>query len=679
MSFSKDDKDLKVSVTETSSLLPPVSVSSNNETTYSSIEQNSQIKNGNGSNPRSGHRQKHKQVGKEPIAEDILEHAMVDAYESVISDNDHENEDEETRWLRQERLGHKTLKWYRRPSLFMIASVMFFASFSSGISMSARLELLLQLFCKKLLFENNGDTQTFMEIDIRRCNKSQVQVELSQLQGAINISGALVAILLSGKICESSDIYGRKIIILYGAFLTFLSKLAVSSLISPSVDRFHPWLIILASLIDSIGGGGAVFFGMCNSYITDVVEDHMRIYSMGIVIANMFMAMAIGPILGSLLVKFTKSNIFVIYIDVCMTFAYVLFIFFVLPESRSTNARAKSRRNSMAVDEDRRERFQKKRRYYYDKFITEINIFTSLKNIWLPITQQDGSKSYKPRISVILLLLIDTCLTSGTVCAGQILILYGTFKFDWTSVEMGYYMTLNAAAKVIVLLFFSPYFLHQLKKKFKIETKKVDKADITCIIFCITTDILGALIVTFAGSSKVFISSCFLHCFSTLASPTIHFAIIKYSSTEKTGAIFGAITTLKSLINLVMPASFLYLYSKTVDVEPRVTFYVVLGILTLSLILAIILTSSSDTIKKTPDYEQSEQSPHLRRRSISSLQLQKEQRERLHRFMASRRESSCSLNSGNSSVGSIVLPTSPIKSIHIRANSTIGTNMQPSR
>lgn len=602
----------KPQITESSGLITP-----DNETTYLSIPKHSH-----------GHFVKHgDQIGIQ-FPEDTFDHAVRDAYESAISDTEHDEEDEDTRWLRQERLNHKLVKWYKRPSLLMISGVMMVYALGIGLSSGPKIELFLELACKKILLE---ETET--------CSKSQTQVLVSQLQGLISVTGAIVTTLLAGKIGQYSDIYGRKLIIMYVLTMAVFARMVTLALISPKLPTLYIWYIVGGHLIESFGGGVFVFLGMCNSYITDVVEDHMRIYSIGVVIACLFIGMSLGPMFGSMLVKSTGSNIFAVYLDVVVTAMALMIVIFILPESRSQNARRKSSLLSISVEERRRLLLEtSKSQYYWSKVLDSINIFTPLKMFWIKLTNPDGSKNYKPRIVVLLIILIDICLMTCTSCLSQIVVLYPTYMFDWDSVHMGYYLAITSTAKFLVLIFFSPFFLHHLKKRFSINPKQIDKLDITCIRFAVIFQTLSALVLTFAPSSKIYISHAFLLCFESIATPTLHSTVIKYASVESTGAMFGALATVRNLLHLIMPASFLYLYSETVSKEPRAAFYVQLGFVLVLIVITLLLGSHS--LISGDSVISSGEDP-----LITNLKLQKEQRERLHRFMIMRRESSNSVNS----------------------------------
>lgn len=67
---------------------------------------------------------------------------------------------------------------------------------------------------------------------------------------------------------------------------------------------------------------------------------------------------------------------------------------------------------------------------------------------------------------------------SACVCTMHV-VLYCILKFQWTSVEIGYYMSITGFGKAFVLLFIAPL-LHKVlvtKLKYRVNTQSVDHAD----------------------------------------------------------------------------------------------------------------------------------------------------------------------------------------------------------
>jgi len=60
-------------------------------------------------------------------------------------------DDDDIRWLTEQRLYNKSLPWYNKPSLTLLLITLFFLFLSEGVSLSAYIILTLKSVCKGIM------------------------------------------------------------------------------------------------------------------------------------------------------------------------------------------------------------------------------------------------------------------------------------------------------------------------------------------------------------------------------------------------------------------------------------------------------------------------------------------------------------------------------------------------
>ncbi|GME85971.1 unnamed protein product [Ambrosiozyma monospora] len=195
-------------------------------------------------------------------------------YESLIDDDTVTDTD----LLNMARNEHKLQPWYKRPSLPTLCVFVFMFIFSMSFSQASQLELVVTGVCHKVTHDSPSLT----------CDSPLVQQSSVALQKWLSVAPGLVGMLVTGKLGQLSDIYGRKRIFVFTLSCISLSHLLNCIALNPNWIHFNPSFIVLAAMIGYIGGNVSMLMALANTYIVDVVEPDQINQAMGKLMAFMY-------------------------------------------------------------------------------------------------------------------------------------------------------------------------------------------------------------------------------------------------------------------------------------------------------------------------------------------------------------------------------------------------------
>lgn len=538
-----------------------------------------------------------------------LEHAVNDFYEAVIQEEEDDDDeiDEDVFWLREQRDLNKTLHWAKRPSIVMIGICVFSIAFGNSSAQSTEQMITFKLACNYLIRLSNSNM----------CDPADTQVLVSNLRLCYNIAGAIATIFASGKIGTLSDKYGRKpfIVLLIACFLLaeFMKFLIMYNF---SFLRFRS--MVLVQFINNMAGGVITMITITNCYITDVVEPHERIYSLGLSIASLLLGFSTGPLVGNFLLRLgnkfgtpsshmemttitTFSNIskyeFIpMKFYLCCLTLILLFAIFLLPESRSAKARRKSRSSSQSLVNLLLLQ-QQPQESLFERFKNGVNFLKPVRLLLLPkdtINPSNLHRLKKDRTAVIVLVVIECLLSGLSMVAPEINVLYGVYKYNWTSADIGHLLALSCSTKAFVLLVLSPIISHKLLREtfgFKIIKKQFDMIDFSMAFLGFVCEGIGFTIMAFAKTTNVFFLSLIFTSFGGLTSPSLNSSIIKFFPESKVGELFGGMTVVKNIFALIAPLVLLNVYKKAVSVWgfPGLPYLICSGMMFLSAISMLVV------------------------------------------------------------------------------------------
>lgn len=523
----------------------------------------------------------------------VAEQTGIAVLESVITDEPQIDDSEETRWLREARMKHMHLSCFRRPSMAILCCLLTFVCLAETLCITPMIGLTMKKICESIAVSNGeivGDSQ---------CDPKEVQSVMSEISSTTMILTGLSCTFMSGRWGELSDRIGRVRIFAYMACLRVIGNSLHLCALLPSTP-YHKWAIILAGSTSSLSGGMLALLANGNSYISDIVEPEQRAMSMSIMMSTVYATMGLGPMLGSVLVKFFNSgDRLPIYLSLMIGTIAALLSFTVIKEPRHEDALKLSqatfveRRESISSVRSSSTQFSERiKSYGRYQLLRLIDVFSSVRKLWLKPT---ASGSLIPRYTVVLLITLDVLFLSITAGSIPALVLYATYQYGWRSVELGYFISISGLGRAAVLLIISPCLIHGLKKIYKPLNYSVDQIDITCIrvsVMFLTLSILTALL---GKQHEASLFACaILQAMSAFCSPTLQSAIIKYCSKKFTGQCFGGMALIRSGVMLIVPPILLRIYGATVSFKPELFLFIPLTCGFCAIILSTFLRTVED-------------------------------------------------------------------------------------
>jgi len=378
----------------------------------------------------------------------------------------------------------------------------------------------------------------------------------------------------------------------------------------------------------------------------------------------MMCGFSLGPVLGSILIKATGNILSVFYVGVCLYLVFLLFVLFVVPESLSSEARAALARAADAKALRARQKEQAEREWENE---TDDDDATDTAGASDGLSVPHGEESGWSRISVRttatnasrrsakrrkklrgmvrrfrrralgfarpLGLFIPkdkeyrgpsgnvvirkdwnlTFLAMGTFFAATLLGLlqlkaqFLIFRYGWSSVELGPYMTLLGSCRAAVLLILFPLVIKAFKPKLQ-EDRPIGtladgasppsgpgilrsrqaladaRFDLRVIRISLLLDTCSYIAMSFLSPAPVFV---FFTALVTLGSCTgaaqSSLALNLVDSSREAGRLFGAMSVLTAMSSTFLgPLVFSLVYANTVSVYAPAIFIVAVGMLTIS-------------------------------------------------------------------------------------------------
>lgn len=506
------------------------------------------------------------------LSQNLINNSFQKNIENIRVEETPEEENEEVvrlqRVTEEIKHHHKDKCIFRRPSLFILSILVFLFGFSEMLYLTPFITLTINKICRG--------------IHASSCDSKEVQMYMSQIGSTTLIYSGIISTLMSGKWGRWSDHYGRVKIFGYMGLIRVIGNLLHLLALSSCVP-FNKWLIILSATVNSISGGMFAFFGNANSYINDIVEPEDRIFSISFVTSLMQITTGIGPLTGSLLVKWYNGNDSVpIYVAIAAGILFTVLCFTIVIEPRHHLWLEYTREQFTIKQMELYQEFnndiinssstlwfkvQRYGKYHLTKLVDFLEPF---KQLWL----KDKPSSVK--WNVLLLVTIDILFGSVMMGIMPSFLLFCTYKYHWKSVELGYFISFCGITNGITLFLSSHYGMNSMKNVIKTNPNNVDKLDKVSIgMSLIFLTVSNLFMIRFSNYSKIIIIFVILRSLSKICGPIAEAAIMKhYKKTGKnTGQVFGAIALLNSLSMLIVPPILLRIYGFTISIGPELFLY----------------------------------------------------------------------------------------------------------
>lgn len=515
------------------------------------------------------------------VSDTALETAAIDIYEAVV-DDDIDEDNEDAVWLREQRTLNKATHWLRRPSAMMISASTFGVAFATSSGEATRNIIMFKLACNYLAWSSNTGV----------CNPNETQVLVSNLQLSFMILAGVFLFVALGKIGPLSDQYGRKPF--FALFIACILAGRISRyFLMYHYETLHFGLMVCTEIIANLCGGIVTFITLTSCYISDVVEPHERIYSLGLSMAGLFVGLSLGPVAGNLLLKkasgkskavsFGQSSAYTaieraefvpLQFEIVAFILSLAFVVFVVPELRSAKARGKSRSlsRSLSISSLTPQEginvgplqptwFQA----LNPNFLRPLRLFLLPEDV---VTNAHKRNLPRERIVILILVCVDCLLSAIAQPLGQVVILYGIYQFDWTSIEIGHLLAVACSSRAVALLVFSPLLTRKVFPKwfgFTVMKRQYDLIDFSMSSLGFFSEAMGFLLLYYSPNTACFLLAMVLNSFSSFASPALNSTIIKYYPESMVGEVFGALAIVKNVFTIIAPLLVLPIYNTSIS------------------------------------------------------------------------------------------------------------------
>ncbi|CAG8436345.1 910_t:CDS:2 [Rhizophagus irregularis] len=337
-----------------------------------------------------------------------------------------------------------------------------------------------------------------------------------------------------GYLSTLSDYFGRKFIFRLSTFGIILGIINI-------IIVAHYWRIVgikmlyVGSIIQGLLGGVIAINTACHAYLSDCTSSENRSVAFGLMHASAFCGMAIGPTLGGLIVKVTGSILSVFYIAIGALIIFLFVVSFIVPESVSSNIR-------------------------------ELNYSTS------------------PPTSFTVIYFIYRI---SQAAQNEIINLYTKYKFDWTSLENGYFLSLQAFTRFIALIVLLPL-LRLIRSRY--QSSYARSLDIWTMRGGLIMEIIGFILFAIAAKPFWFYFACVINSLATITSPAMRSLFTTYVLPTQAGQILGAISVIESVGSILSPLWMNKLYNQGVNYGiEEIVFWANAGIFMASLALGSLI------------------------------------------------------------------------------------------
>lgn len=495
------------------------------------------------------------------------------ACDTMDDDND---ESEAKRWREEVRQSHQHCGFLQRPSVSLLCFLLAIVCIGDMVTVTPSISLTMKKVCDGDSAENGS------------CDPIKVQETVSSIVSGSMILGGLFGLSVTGAWGQLSDRVGRVKVFACATFIRFIGN-GLHFFTLSSWCPYSPTAIIVASSLSNLSGGAFSLLANSYSYVADITEPEERTQAMGSVMSVTYATMGVGPMISSLLVElpFGSDALSILTSLMCLLLATFLCL--------------------TALQEPRHE--QARRNSCHSLSSGKSSPLDPLKQLWLPRTR---TGSIEPRCTVILLLVLDVLFLCVAAGSGPAFLLFFSYRYEWRSRQLGYYLSFTNMGKAAVLLILAPHALKLLRNRYGTLTRTADHVDVLFVRISLSSLLLGLSLIFWRSHDTGMV---YLYAFSqapgALCSPTIQSAIIKYCPKSATGQCFGGIALIRSAVMLVFPAALLRFYGYSVSTSPQLFMLIPLSCAFLAVMFSFVLREP----KSASHAEDTQGQLELRRRS----------------------------------------------------------------
>jgi MFS family permease len=258
----------------------------------------------------------------------------------------------------------------------------------------------------------------------------EIQARASRLALAINLCTGLLSAITAGRYGALSDRRGRRLVILIALCGTMAND-AIVILMAKYWKYLGIEFFLVGAILDGIFGSFTTTMAATNAYVADCTTPERRAISFAYIQSVFFIGIAVGPVLGGVLINRADSVVILFYCALAVHASFALVILFLVPESVTPEnaARAAQNHHNRRMSADGVP-FHPRQWAYWSNII---NIFQPLEVFW----PRDGrGRAFKRKRRNLLILGIVDGILLLNIGAFAVIILYPIYMFNWGDLEV---------------------------------------------------------------------------------------------------------------------------------------------------------------------------------------------------------------------------------------------------
>lgn len=433
-----------------------------------------------------------------------------------------------------------------------------------------------------------------------RCFSPDVNAAVGIFQSYQTIINAVFSSITIPLISSLSDRIGRKIPLLLCAFTCILS-LVVTFLCTTFPSLFSVNFMLLGSAIEGLGGSVLLIGILLSAYISDTVRETHRAPMLSISDSILYGGLALGPFVGSTFLKMTNHSINGLFLFSIVVELVVLGVFAVwLPESRSERLRKKSvshfnqRRKSSAASSSSSSRSG-------DNDATRPLLRNESAFAWISNGLKEAKDNLlhplyafklshiprsqpRMRLNVYILMATFSIIVEIGTSVMPLIFLYAKLQFQWTSVENGYFLSVLAGSRFIVLAFVLPAILSYTSKNFTHSQKYIDPTDMFFLRFGLFVSVTAYLLLSKAPNGTFFLLATLLFALSSCETPILKNTLMKFAERGKVAELLGLSQFMARVGSILGPALLAIVFQKSAKKRPQLVLELVADVFIVLLI-----------------------------------------------------------------------------------------------
>ncbi|KAF4576704.1 hypothetical protein EYR36_004683 [Pleurotus pulmonarius] len=529
---------------------------------------------------------------------------------------------------------HNNQPWWKTPSSWWLIVLLPFGALASTATLAPRIEILTILACsviKPEIFDvgkNSSSLSPFINL-VPLVNSTgldhlanpgsgipqtcaqdpDVQAAVAQLSAVLTATMGVLSCLTTAWWGSLSDRYGRTRVMgisLLGLLMNDLNFIFVTRFF-----RYAPggyWFLLVGPIIEGSVGGLASSIAAMHAYVADTTTSHGRSRMLSLSLGLMFTGVALGPALGSLLIRATHQTLSVFYAATAAHLIYASVVWFIVPESLTKHQMHEFQAKHIENETIFRDRDRSTNSLATEAIIQLRNLFRFLRPLAIFFPTMVETKRGPRRDWSLALVAAAYGFTISIMGSYVYKFQYAASAFGWSAETIGYWISLVGAVRAAFLALILPVVIQFLKPKATPATVEAEPLlsstseasgsssrpsptpsprslleihspsfDLGLARASLLVEIFAYSFMAMAQTPLPFTIFAMVGSFGAGFSPAIQSAAIELyvrRGGRENGKLYGALSVVQALSSQILgPAIFGFTYVRTVATYPRAIFF----------------------------------------------------------------------------------------------------------